>query len=63
MPTGDSDADDLVMVCVGALEDGRATGNDDQVFVGGAAFMAERFDAIDQVRAVLGDPRAVLRRR
>ena len=37
-----------------ALEDGRATGSDDQVFVGGAAYMAERFDAIDQVRAVLG---------
>jgi heat-inducible transcriptional repressor len=53
-PSGDPDVDDLVRVCVGALEDGKAAGSDDQVFVGGAAFMAERFDAIDQVRAVLG---------
>ena len=37
-----------------ALEDGRHARGNDQVFVGGAAFMAERFDAIEQVRAVLG---------
>jgi len=55
-PSGDADTDvdDLVRVCVGALEDGNTAGSEDQVFVGGAAFMAERFDAIDKVRAVLG---------
>ncbi len=53
-PSGDTQADDLVRICVAALRDGAATWNDDQVFVGGASYMAERFDAIDQVRAVLG---------
>ena len=54
IPSGDTDADELVRIAMSALEDSRSTGGDDQVFVGGAAFMAERFDAIDQVRAVLG---------
>jgi heat-inducible transcriptional repressor len=54
MPSGDAEVDELVRTCVAALEDGWASGGDDQVFVGGAAYMAERFDAIDQVRAVLG---------
>jgi len=43
-----------VGACVLALLDAKTTGGADQVFVGGAAHMAERFDAIDQVRAVLG---------
>jgi heat-inducible transcriptional repressor len=54
MPSGDAEVDDLVRVCVNALGDGTTTGTTDQVFVGGAAFMAERFDAIEQVRSVLG---------
>ena len=37
-----------------ALRDVETIASGDQVFVGGAAHMAERFDAIDQVRAVLG---------
>ena len=37
-----------------AFKDVKTTAGADQVFVGGAAHMAERFDAIDQVRAVLG---------
>jgi len=52
--TGDHGADDIVKACVDALKDVKATASADQVFVGGAAHMAERFDAIDQVRAVLG---------
>ena len=54
MPSSDARVDDLVRSCVSALEDGRTSSGTDQVFVGGAAFMAERFDAIEQVRAVLG---------
>jgi heat-inducible transcriptional repressor len=54
VPTLDNDVDELVALCVNALEQGKAPSGDDQVYVGGAAFMAERFDAIDQVRAVLG---------
>ena len=54
MPTGDAAVDDLVRSFVTALEDDRSAGSTDQVFVGGASFMAERFDAIEQVRAVLG---------
>ena len=53
-PTGDAEVDEVVRACVSALEDGRAAESTDQVFVGGAAFMAERFDAIEQVRSVLG---------
>ena len=54
MSSGNAEVDDLVRSCVAALEDGSTAGSTDQVFVGGAAFMAERFDAIEQVRAVLG---------
>ncbi len=53
-PSGDAEVDELVRICLAAFEDGWASGGDDQVFVGGAAYMAERFDAIDKVRAVLG---------
>jgi heat-inducible transcriptional repressor len=53
-PTGDAEVDDLVGLCVSALEDAKTSESTDQVFVGGAAYMAERFDAIDKVRAVLG---------
>jgi len=52
--SGDSDVDDVVRACVDALSDGETIAGGDQVFVGGAAHMAERFDAINQVRAVLG---------
>jgi heat-inducible transcriptional repressor len=52
--TGDGEVDDLVRACVDAFEDTNTNAGTDQVFVGGAAHMAERFDAIDQVRAVLG---------
>jgi heat-inducible transcriptional repressor len=53
-PSGDAGVDELVHSCVAALLDGTAASGNDQVFVGGASFMAERFDAIEQVRAVLG---------
>jgi len=52
--SGDKDVDEVVRACVDALSDGTTITGTDQVFVGGAAHMAERFDAIDQVRAVLG---------
>lgn len=45
----------IVTSCLDAVaEPDPAPGSNDQVFVGGAARMAERFDAIDQIRAVLG---------
>ena len=53
-PSGDAEVDELVRLCVSAFEDATSAPDNDQVFVGGAAFMAERFDAIEQVRAVLG---------
>lgn len=53
-PSGDDEVDELVGLCVAALEDGWSSAGDDQVFVGGAAYMAEQFDAIDKVRSVLG---------
>jgi heat-inducible transcriptional repressor len=53
--SGRPSVDALVEACrealVGVDETAAAS---DQVFVGGAARMAERFDAVDQVRAVLG---------
>ena len=52
--SGNAEIDNLVRSCVSALEDDKRTGSTDQIFVGGASFMAERFDAIEQVRAVLG---------
>ncbi len=54
IPSGDPEVDDVVRACVDALVDADTTSGSDQVFVRGAAHMAERFDAIDQVRAVLG---------
>jgi len=52
--TGRKEVDRLVAasreVLAGTADD---TGGSDQVFVGGAARMAERFQAVDQVRAVL----------
>ncbi len=54
LPSGDPAVDELVRACIGALGDATSTASTDQVFVGGAAYMAERFDAIEQVRAVLG---------
>ena len=53
-PSGEAAVDELVTACVEALKDAEAVAGNEQVFVGGAAHMAERFDAIDQVRAVLG---------
>jgi heat-inducible transcriptional repressor len=54
-PSGDEAVDDLVRASVQALADVDPTfAGSDQVFVGGASHMAERFDAIDQVRSVLG---------
>jgi heat-inducible transcriptional repressor len=53
MPSGDPDVDEVVKTCLEALEDGAVAGADDQVYVGGAAFVTERFDAIEKVRAVL----------
>ncbi len=53
-PSADAAVDELVTACVEALKDTKAVVGNEQVFVGGAAHMAERFDAIDQVRAVLG---------
>jgi len=53
--SGRSEVDQLVSTCRRALIDSEDdTQNSDQVFVGGAARMAERFEAVDQVRAVLG---------
>jgi heat-inducible transcriptional repressor len=49
-----SPRDRLVRACASALEQGaRPASGTDQVYVGGAARMAEQFDAIGQVRAVL----------
>ena len=53
-PSGEAEVDELVRLCVSAFEDAKGARDTDQVFVGGAAFMAERFDAIEKVRAVLG---------
>ena len=53
--SGRHDVDALVAACRRALEDSVPSDvGTDQVFVGGAARMAERFEAIGQVRAVLG---------
>jgi heat-inducible transcriptional repressor len=52
---GRREVEGLVAVCRRALGDAEeAAEASDQVFVGGAARMAERFEAVDQVRAVLG---------
>jgi heat-inducible transcriptional repressor len=53
--SGRSEVDEVVAACRQALIDSDdAEQTSDQVFVGGAARMAERFEAVDQVRAVLG---------
>jgi len=53
--SGRPSVDQLIATCRAALIDsGDAAQASDQVFVGGAARMAERFEAVDQVRAVLG---------
>ena len=53
--SGRPEVDRLIAACRGTLtEADDAAQTVDQVFVGGAARMAERFEAVDQVRAVLG---------
>jgi heat-inducible transcriptional repressor len=52
-PSGDPVVDELVQSAVDALRAGHG-GEPDQVFVGGAARMAEAFDAVETVRQVLG---------
>jgi len=54
LASADPDVDEVVRACVDALQNSETIPGADQVFVGGASHMAERFDAIDQVRAVLG---------
>ncbi len=49
--TGDADVDALVVAAVAALHDSSGAG--EQVYVGGAASMAQAFDAVDVVRRVL----------
>ncbi|HVE95128.1 MAG TPA: heat-inducible transcriptional repressor HrcA [Acidimicrobiales bacterium] len=51
--TGDA-AVDSVVKCAGAALAARANGDGDHVFVGGAARVADAFDAVDTVRRVLG---------
>ena len=54
LPTGDAAVDRLVTSCVDALGDSdHASPSSDHVFVGGTARMAERFDAVEQIRAVI----------
>ena len=52
--SGQAEVDHLIGACRLAIEEStsEATGND-QVYVGGAARMVERFEAVEQVRAVL----------
>jgi heat-inducible transcriptional repressor len=52
-PTGDALTDDLVTRALTALS-GRPSDDPEHVFVGGAARMAQAFDAIETVREVLG---------
>jgi len=53
--SGRREVDLLVAACRQALTSAASSeAGPDQVFVGGAARMAERFEALDQVRAVLG---------
>ena len=52
-PTGDRRVDAVVRAGVTALRVLRQTGSSEQLFVGGSARMAEAFDAVDTVRAVL----------
>ena len=49
-PTGDADVDKLCVQALGALHQ---SGADNPVFVGGAASVANAFDAVDVVRSVL----------
>ena len=51
-PSGDAAVDELVEAALAALRTGHEA-EPDQVFVGGAARMAEAFDAVDTVRQVL----------
>lgn len=50
IPSGDADVDAL---CAAAVEALRTSSGDESVFVGGAASMAQAFDAVDTVRSVL----------
>jgi heat-inducible transcriptional repressor len=52
--SGDAAVDDLAERAVVALGGSRSSGDDDQVFVGGAASMASAFDAVGTIRQVLG---------
>jgi heat-inducible transcriptional repressor len=51
-PSGDQSTDDVVLAALAALRPGRDD-EADQVYVGGAARMADAFDAVDTVRRVL----------
>jgi heat-inducible transcriptional repressor len=51
-PSGDPATDDVVAVALSALRPGRDD-ESDQVYVGGAARMADAFDAVETVRRVL----------
>ena len=53
-PTGSASQDRIVGACYAVLtESARPTRDEDEVFVGGTARMAEQFAAVDTVRAVL----------
>lgn len=52
-PTGDRPTDAVVALALDALR-GHEAGDPEQVYVGGAARMAQAFDAIETVREVLG---------
>ncbi|HKH87819.1 MAG TPA: heat-inducible transcriptional repressor HrcA [Acidimicrobiales bacterium] len=53
-PSGRAEVDHLVGACRRAIEESTSeTTGSDHVYVGGAARMVERFEAVDQVRAVL----------